>query len=164
MSPKHKNKNSILRHSKQIDNADKFKEFELLKNRFKLHRQSLMKAALGSMAKADARDEHICSRTGSIEFKFGHCLCAFCSYNTNIESILIKTQELNHIEQDIKEIIDYLRDTRTKLEATELKSQIAQEWKLIALVLDRTFFIIFLIITIATLVVFSNVKRFKCDL
>ena len=58
---------------------------------------------------------------------------------------------LNNLEQDIKEIRDYLRDTRKKLETKEYKAKIIDEWKLIALVFDRTFFIIYFFITIITL-------------
>ena len=60
---------------------------------------------------------------------------------------------LAKMELDIKEIRDYLRDTRKKLENREYKTKLASEWKLIALVLDRTFFFIFLFITIITLII-----------
>lgn len=49
------------------------------------------------------------------------------------------------------EIRDYLRDTRKKLENKEIKLKVASDWKQAALVLDRTFFIIYFIITFSTI-------------
>ena len=61
------------------------------------------------------------------------------------------------IENDIKEIRDYLRHTRKKLDTTDAKSKQINEWKKIALVLDRTLFYIYIIaITVSlTLLVFN---------
>lgn len=51
----------------------------------------------------------------------------------------------NLIENDIKEIRDYLRHTRKKLETTDAKVKQTNEWKQVALVLDRTLFFIYVI-------------------
>lgn len=51
----------------------------------------------------------------------------------------------NLIENDIKEIRDYLRHTRKKLESTDLKTKQTNEWKQVALILDRTLFFIYII-------------------
>ncbi len=51
----------------------------------------------------------------------------------------------NLIENDIKEIRDYLRHTRKKLETTDLKTKQTNEWKQVALILDRTLFFIYII-------------------
>lgn len=51
----------------------------------------------------------------------------------------------NLIENDIKEIRDYLRHTRKKLENTDSKSKQTNEWKQVALVLDRTLFYLYII-------------------
>ncbi len=58
----------------------------------------------------------------------------------------------NLIENDVKEIRDYLRHTRKKLETTEAKNKQTNEWKQVALVLDRALFYIYLICTAASLV------------
>ena len=65
------------------------------------------------------------------------------------------------MEHDIKEIRDYLRDTRKKLETKEIKIKLASDWKQIALVLDRTFFFIYLFITIVTLIILFPKETFE---
>ena len=77
-----------------------------------------------------------------------NCTCPYCIYCAQQQSILTEIAYLNNLERDIKEIRDYLRDTRKKLETKELKAKLANEWKQIALVLDRTFFFVYLVITI----------------
>jgi len=81
------------------------------------------------------------------------CCCSYCAYCTQQQTILTEIAYLNNLEHDIKEIRDYLRDTRKKLESKEMKVKLAQDWKQTALVLDRTFFFIYLFITISTLIV-----------
>jgi hypothetical protein len=56
----------------------------------------------------------------------------------------------NLIENDIKEIRDYLRHTRKKLETTDAKTKQTNEWKQVALVLDRTLFFIYIIAIIVS--------------
>ncbi len=51
----------------------------------------------------------------------------------------------NLIENDIKEIRDYLRHTRKKLETTDSKTRQNGEWKQMALVIDRTLFFLYII-------------------
>lgn len=56
----------------------------------------------------------------------------------------------NLIENDIKEIRDYLRHTRKKLETTDSKTKQTNEWKQVALVLDRTLFFLYIIAIIVS--------------
>lgn len=58
----------------------------------------------------------------------------------------------NLIENDIKEIRDYLRHTRKKLESTDAKAKQTNEWKQVALVLDRTLFFIYIIAIIVSVI------------
>lgn len=58
----------------------------------------------------------------------------------------------NLIENDIKEIRDYLRHTRKKLEITDAKTKQTNEWKQVALVLDRTLFFIYIIAIIVSVI------------
>ena len=78
--------------------------------------------------------------------------------NCNMMQLLIsEIAKLNNLEKDISEIRDYMNDTRKKLEIKEHKTKLAAEWKLVALVLDRTIFFIYLLITIITLaIMFSH--------
>ena len=57
----------------------------------------------------------------------------------------------NLIENDIKEIRDYLRHTRKKLETSDAKSKQTNEWKQVALVLDRTLFFLYIIAIIVSI-------------
>jgi hypothetical protein len=57
----------------------------------------------------------------------------------------------NLIENDIKEIRDYLRHTRKKLENTDAKTKQTNEWKQVALVLDRTLFFLYIIAIIVSM-------------
>merc|ERR1712127_930174 len=50
----------------------------------------------------------------------------------------------NVIENDIKEIRDYLRHTRKKVELKDTSSKNTDEWKRLALILDRTLFYIYI--------------------
>lgn len=58
----------------------------------------------------------------------------------------------NLIENDIKEIRDYLRHTRKKLENTDARVKQTNEWKQVALVLDRTLFFIYIIAIIVSVI------------
>jgi hypothetical protein len=83
------------------------------------------------------------------------------NYNNNIldsmtEMVIFSEIEyLNYLEKMIREIGDYIGDTRRKIEFKEKMVKIGEDWKLIALILDRTFFFIFLLVTIITLVFIS---------
>lgn len=59
----------------------------------------------------------------------------------------------NLIESNIKEIRDYMRHSRKKLENTDTKSKQTNEWKKVALVLDRTLFFIYIIAIIVSVIV-----------
>lgn len=56
------------------------------------------------------------------------------------ETITEMTVNLRSIENDLKEIRDYLRHMKKKIEDTDRSNKTADEWKKVALVLDRTFF------------------------
>jgi hypothetical protein len=54
------------------------------------------------------------------------------------------------IENDVREIRDYLRHTRNKYENVDSKAKQSNEWKQLALVLDRALFFIYLFSMIAS--------------
>ncbi|CAF4096530.1 unnamed protein product, partial [Rotaria sp. Silwood1] len=56
-------------------------------------------------------------------------------------------------ETDLKEIRDFLRTTRKRMEDKEAKTKTVNDWKQVALVLDRTFFFIYFIAIIVSLAV-----------
>jgi hypothetical protein len=64
-------------------------------------------------------------------------------------------QELNFsfhvIENDIKEIRDYLRHTRKRIQLTDISNKNMNEWKRLALILDRTFFFTYIIVIVVSM-------------
>lgn len=70
-----------------------------------------------------------------------------------------KNERLNHelnfsfnvIENDIKEIRDYLRHTRKKIDIKDLTNKNTDEWKRLALILDRLLFFTYIIVIIVSM-------------
>ncbi|CAF0873576.1 unnamed protein product [Brachionus calyciflorus] len=147
----------LLQGSKNVTNADKFEKFELLKERFKTYRENVLKAGFDNLVKSNPtlngsfNAGHCNQSTSSLNLNKQNCFCTFCTYCSQQQAILAEIAYLNNLEHDIKEIRDYLRDTRKKLETKELKQKVASDWKQVALVLDRTFFYIYLVITLLTI-------------
>jgi uncharacterized coiled-coil protein SlyX len=56
------------------------------------------------------------------------------------DTIAALSVNLRSIENDLKEIRDYLRHMKKKVEDSDRSNKTADEWKQVALVLDRTFF------------------------
>ena len=57
------------------------------------------------------------------------------------ETMSALSVNLRSIENDLKEVRDYLRHMRKKVENSDRSNKNADDWKQVALVLDRTFFI-----------------------
>ena len=158
----------LLHGGKNVQNADKFEKFELLKERFKNYRENVLKIGFDNLLKTHPTITSSCNNVNASNMNIStsssptssinqnlhkqHCCCSYCAYCTQQQTILTEIAYLNNLEHDIKEIRDYLRDTRKKLESKELKVKLASDWKQTALVLDRTFFFIYLFITIVTLI------------
>ena len=159
MLPKQENVKPVkgfLHYSKIVKNGDKFEKFELLKERFKIYREKMLKTRLKSLITNQLEKHEKCSNSNASND------CSYCIYYSKQQAFLTEMANLNSLEHDIKEIRDYLRDTRKKLEIREYKTKLASDWKLIALVLDRTFFLIFLFVTIITLIImFPRKSRIK---
>jgi hypothetical protein len=80
-------------------------------------------------------------------------------FHTHQQSTQLNTDlnlSFNLIENDIKEIRDYLRHTRKKLENNDSKSKQTNDWKQIALVLDRSLFFLYLIAIFVSLAIMFN--------
>lgn len=60
------------------------------------------------------------------------------------------------IENDIKEIRDYLRHTRKKIDSSDGKTKQNNEWKQVALVLDRTLFYLYILANIVSFSLMFN--------
>lgn len=162
----------LLHGGKNVPNADKFEKFELLKERFKTYRENVLKVGFENLMRTHPALSGSCNNIQSSNFNIysstssspsssvnnnlhkQNCSCSYCVYCAQQKIILTEIAYLNNLEHDIKEIRDYLRDTRKKLESRELKIKLASDWKQIALVLDRTFFYIYFVITCVTLFLF----------
>jgi hypothetical protein len=120
--------------------------FELIENRFKKYRQNAIEFGIDNIITANL--EKSCSSINS-----STSICNSCGQQLRISNDI---EKLNDLEKHIKEIIDYLRETRKKLEIKENSANLANDWKIIALVLDRTFFYIFLFITLLTLILMGS--------
>jgi hypothetical protein len=161
----------LLQGGKNVQNADKFEKFELLKERFKTYRENVLKIGFENLLKTHPVATGSCNNVHLSNFNLyssassspsstlnlanrpiNNCQCSYCVYCARQQTILAEIAYLNNLENDIKEIRDYLRDTRKKLENKEVKTKLASDWRQVALVLDRTFFYIYLIITFSTLV------------
>ena len=173
----------FLHTGKNVQNADKFEKFELLKERFKNYRENVLKVGFNNLLKTHPTITSSCtninnhhssnfnvfsSATASSSPSPSNnnlhkqtCCCAYCAYCSQQHAIIAEIAYLNNMEHDIKEIRDYLRDTRKKLETKEIKIKLASDWKQIALVLDRTFFFIYLFITIVTLIIMFPKETFE---
>ena len=173
----------FLHTGKNVQNADKFEKFELLKERFKNYRENVLKVGFDNLLKTHPTITSSCtninnhhssnfnvfsSATASSSPSPSNnnlhkqtCCCAYCAYCSQQHAIIAEIAYLNNMEHDIKEIRDYLRDTRKKLETKEIKIKLASDWKQIALVLDRTFFFIYLFITIVTLIILVPRETFE---
>ena len=66
--------------------------------------------------------------------------CASGNSSLSNDTIAALSVNLRSIENDLKEIRDYLRHMKKKVEDTDRSNKTADEWKQVALVLDRTFF------------------------
>ena len=167
---------SGLLHGKNVQNADKFEKFELLKERFKTYRENVLKIGFDNLLKTHPTLTASCNNVFVSNNPSGsasstpsscanlhrqNCCCSYCAYCSQQQTILTEIAYLNNLEHDIKEIRDYLRDTRKKLEARELKVKLASDWKQVALVLDRTFFFIYLFITIIVIMILFPKNFFK---
>ncbi|CAF1261884.1 unnamed protein product [Adineta steineri] len=63
--------------------------------------------------------------------------------NITNETMSALNVNLRSIENDLKEVRDYLRHMKKKVESTDEANKNAADWKQVALVLDRTFFFIY---------------------
>ncbi len=73
------------------------------------------------------------------------------------ETMSALSLNLRSIENDLKEVRDYLRHMKKKVENTDQSNKNADDWKQVALVLDRTFFIAYCVwFTISLFVMFPK--------
>lgn len=147
--------NGLMPPIKATCDGDKFEKFELLKERFK---------SFGDKRQTDDSSEAL---DGLNEQNHYHHSYHQHHQNHNhhqqqqIENNLAQQiqQQISAsitfmtVETDLKEIRDFLRTTRKRMEDKEAKAKTVNDWKQVALVLDRTFFFIYLTAIIISLAV-----------
>jgi len=69
------------------------------------------------------------------------------------ETMSALSVNLRSIENDLKEVRDYLRHMKKKIENTDRSNKNADDWKKVALVLDRTFFFAYCFWLVISLIV-----------
>ncbi|CAF3331296.1 unnamed protein product [Rotaria socialis] len=142
--------NGLMAPIKATCDGDKFEKFELLKERFKSFGDKR------TMPGANDESAEVLEMMNDHSYhQHPH------QFQQNQESSL--TQQIQQqisasitfmtVETDLKEIRDFLRTTRKRMENKEAKTKTVNDWKQVALVLDRTFFFIYLTAIIISLAV-----------
>jgi hypothetical protein len=132
--------NGLVQPMKATCDGDKFEKFELLKERFKTFgdKRILTTNDESNDETLDMFNEHQ-QREHLLSQQIQHQIAASIAFMT--------------VETDLKEIRDFLRTTRKRMEDKEAKAKTVNDWKQVALVLDRTFFFIYLTAIIISLAV-----------
>jgi hypothetical protein len=134
--------NGLVPPIKATCDGDKFEKFELLKERFKSFGD---KRVITTNDEANdetlemINDHHQQQREQLLAQQIQQQITASIAFMT--------------VETDLKEIRDFLRTTRKRMEDKEAKAKTVNDWKQVALVLDRTFFFLYLTAIIISLAV-----------
>ena len=134
--------NGLVPPIKATCDGDKFEKFELLKERFK---------SVGKKRSITTNDEYHDETSEMIadhhQQQREHLL------TQQIQQQITASIAFMTVETDLKEIRDFLRTTRKRMEDKEAKAKTVNDWKQVALVLDRTFFFLYLTAIIISLAV-----------
>ena len=147
--------NGLMPPIKATCDGDKFEKFELLKERFK---------TFGEKSSRPTNDDSMETLEMTGEQNHVHAHGNHHSHHHSpapAETLLAQQiqQQISAsitfmtVESDLKEIRDFLRTTRKRMEDKEAKAKTVNDWKQVALVLDRTFFFIYLTAIIVCLIV-----------
>lgn len=146
-APQQSSTNGLVPPIKSTCEGDKFEKFELLKERFKVFGEKRSTTIdndqdeMSEIPKPQRSQQHRHSTgpEGSLAEQIQQQISASIAFMT--------------VETDLKEIRDFLRATRKRMEDREVKAKTVNDWKQVALVLDRTFFFIYLTAIIISLAV-----------
>ncbi|CAF4161853.1 unnamed protein product [Adineta steineri] len=134
--------NGLVPPVKATCDGDKFEKFELLKERFKTFGDKRITTTTSD----DSNDE-----TLEIPDDDQHQHQRETLFTQQIQQQITASIAFMTVETDLKEIRDFLRTTRKRMEDKEAKAKTINDWKQVALVLDRTFFFIYLAAIIISL-------------
>lgn len=141
--------NGLVPPIKATCDGDKFEKFELLKERFK---------SFGDKRTAPTTNNDSLETLEMINHQqhhhhHSHHHLPENSLAQQIQQQISASITFMTVESDLKEIRDFLRTTRKRMEDKEAKAKTINDWKQVALVLDRTFFFIYLTAIIISLAV-----------
>lgn len=137
--------NGLVPPIKATCDGDKFEKFELLKERFK---------SFGSEKRMTANDEgHDETSDMIVDHHQQQIQQREHLLTQQIQQQITASIAFMTVETDLKEIRDFLRTTRKRMEDKEAKAKTVNDWKQVALVLDRTFFFLYLTAIIISLAV-----------
>ena len=157
--------NGFIPPIKATCDGDKFEKFELLKERFKTFgdKRTIPTANDDSLETLDmmpdqnhnhhpqANHHHHHHHQQQQPVQANHH--SESSFAQQIQQQISASITFMTVESDLKEIRDFLRTTRKRMEDKEAKAKTVNDWKQVALVLDRTFFFIYLTAIIISLAV-----------
>lgn len=137
--------NGLVPPIKATCDGDKFEKFELLKERFKTFGSE--KRMTMTTTNDEGHEETSDMIVDHHQQQREHLL------TQQIQQQITASIAFMTVETDLKEIRDFLRTTRKRMEDRESKAKTVNDWKQVALVLDRTFFFLYLTAIIICLAV-----------
>ncbi|CAF3099662.1 unnamed protein product [Rotaria sp. Silwood2] len=139
--------NGLMSPIKATCDGDKFEKFELLKERFKSFgdKRPVTSTNDDTLEVLDMMNDH------SQHHQHHFHPTQDNSIAQQIQQQISASITFMTVETDLKEIRDFLRTTRKRMEDKEAKTKTINDWKQVALVLDRTFFFIYLTAIIISL-------------
>jgi hypothetical protein len=139
--------NGLVQPRKATCDGDKFEKFELLKERFKTFgdKRTIPTTNDDSLETLEMMNDHSHHHHQQQQQE--------SSLTQQIQQQISASITFMTVESDLKEIRDFLRTTRKRMEDKEAKAKTVNDWKQVALVLDRTFFFIYLTAIIISLAV-----------
>jgi hypothetical protein len=139
--------NGLIPPIKATCDGDKFEKFELLKERFKTFGDKHLITTNDDLHDETMDMMHDHNQQQQQQQQREHILAQ------QIQQQITASIAFMTVETDLKEIRDFLRTTRKRMEDKEAKAKIVNDWKQLALVLDRTFFCIYFTAIFISLVV-----------
>ena len=144
--------NGLVPPIKATCDGDKFEKFELLKERFKSagDKRTVTATNNDSLETLEMMNDH---SSHHHHHHHHHPVSQENSIAQQIQQQISASITFMTVESDLKEMRDFLRTTRKRMEDKEAKAKTVNDWKQVALVLDRTFFFIYLTAIIICLIV-----------
>jgi hypothetical protein len=140
--------NGLISPVKATCDGDKFEKFELLKERFKSFGDKRLITTTNDIIHDETVDM-LSEQVHQHQLQHGQEQL----FAEHIQHQITASIAFMTVETDLKEIRDFLRTTRKRMEDKEAKAKTVNDWKQVALVLDRTFFFIYLTAIIISLAV-----------